>query len=53
MRVLGTGPGPKVGATLSALLEEVLEDSALNTREHLLARLAEWRESHPGAPPSA
>jgi putative nucleotidyltransferase with HDIG domain len=52
-RVLGIGPGPQVGAALAALLEEVLEDSALNTREHLLARLSQLRESPPGARPSA
>ena len=53
MRALGIGPGPRVGATLAALLEEVLEDSALNTREHLLARLQQLRVSSPGARPSA
>jgi len=40
MRVLGVGPGPIVGDTLRALLEEVLEDPELNTRERLLERLA-------------
>ena len=43
MRALGVGPGPAVGAALAALLEEVLEDPARNTRERLLARLAERR----------
>jgi tRNA nucleotidyltransferase (CCA-adding enzyme) len=41
MRVLGIGPGAAVGAALDALLEAVLEDPARNTRERLLARLAE------------
>jgi tRNA nucleotidyltransferase (CCA-adding enzyme) len=35
----GVRPGPDVGATLERLLQEVLEDPARNTREHLLARL--------------
>jgi tRNA nucleotidyltransferase (CCA-adding enzyme) len=43
MRELGVPPGPVVGATLAALLDEVLEEPASNTREHLLARLAERR----------
>ncbi len=43
MRALGIGPGPEVGAALAGLLEEVLEDPARNTRERLLARLAERR----------
>jgi tRNA nucleotidyltransferase (CCA-adding enzyme) len=41
MRVLGIGPGPAVGAALEALLEEVLDHPERNTRERLLARLAE------------
>jgi tRNA nucleotidyltransferase (CCA-adding enzyme) len=40
MRVLAVPPGPLVGETLRALLEEVLEDPELNTRERLLERLA-------------
>ena len=43
MRVLGIGPGPGVGEALEALLEEVLEEPARNTRPVLLARLAERR----------
>jgi tRNA nucleotidyltransferase (CCA-adding enzyme) len=43
MRVLGIGPGPAVGAALAGLLEEVLEDPSRNTRERLLAWLAERR----------
>ena len=34
-------PGPKVGAILHALLEEVLEDPKLNTKEYLEKRSAE------------
>jgi tRNA nucleotidyltransferase (CCA-adding enzyme) len=40
MLALGIGPGPAVGESLAALLEEVLEDPSRNTREWLLARLA-------------
>lgn len=43
MRVLGIGPGPDVGRALDALLELVLERPESNTRERLLARLAEGR----------
>jgi len=39
MRTLGVGPGPRVGEVLRALLEEVLEDPARNTRERLLERV--------------
>jgi tRNA nucleotidyltransferase (CCA-adding enzyme) len=35
MSVLGLGPGKKVGEILAALLERVLEDPSLNTRERL------------------
>jgi tRNA nucleotidyltransferase (CCA-adding enzyme) len=38
---LGLTPGPKFGVILRALLEAVVEDPSLNTREHLLARAAE------------
>ena len=38
---LGIEPGPKVGAILHALLEEVLEDPKLNTKEYLEKRSAE------------
>jgi putative nucleotidyltransferase with HDIG domain len=50
MAALGIPPGPAVRETLEALLEEVLDDPARNTREGLLARLAERRRA---APPSA
>ncbi len=39
MRTLGLPSGPEVGRVLERLLEEVLEDPALNTRERLGARL--------------
>jgi hypothetical protein len=38
---LGLSPGPKFGVILRELLEEVVEDPSLNTRERLLARAAE------------
>ncbi|MCC6348056.1 MAG: HD domain-containing protein [Candidatus Eisenbacteria bacterium] len=53
MRALGIGPGPEVGRTLAALLEEVTDDAAGNTRERLLARLAQRRASAPREAPSA
>ena len=39
MRELGVGPGPRVGRALHALLEQVLEDPSLNTRERLIERV--------------
>lgn len=38
---LGLTPGPKVGAVLDALLAEVIDDAAKNTRAYLLTRAAE------------
>lgn len=43
MQALGICPGSEVGATLEALLEEVLEAPERNQREHLLARLGKRR----------
>jgi tRNA nucleotidyltransferase (CCA-adding enzyme) len=39
----GVRPGPDVGETLHRLLSDVLDDPARNTREALLARVAERR----------
>jgi putative nucleotidyltransferase with HDIG domain len=39
MRALGVPPGPEVGHVLQALLEQVIEQPALNTRAALLQRL--------------
>jgi len=39
MRVLDLPPSPKVGEILNLLLEEVLENPQLNTRERLLERI--------------
>jgi poly(A) polymerase/tRNA nucleotidyltransferase (CCA-adding enzyme) len=41
MSELKIEPGPKVGTILSALLEEVLDDPKLNTKDHLLKRVKE------------
>jgi tRNA nucleotidyltransferase (CCA-adding enzyme) len=37
LRAIGLEPGPKMGMVLDRLLERVLEDPAINTREQLLA----------------
>ena len=44
MRVLGRPPGPEIGRALHALLEQVLDDPALNQRESLLHRLESMRD---------
>ena len=41
MRELGVGPGRQVGQVLSRLLERVLDDPDLNTKEMLLRLLPE------------
>jgi poly(A) polymerase/tRNA nucleotidyltransferase (CCA-adding enzyme) len=41
MKLLGIAPGPKIGLILNALMEEVLEDPKLNTKEYLEARTKE------------
>ena len=41
MDLLGIAPGPKVGAILATLLEEVLDDPARNTEEYLADRTRE------------
>ena len=41
MRELGLAPGPRVGKILSWLLEQVVEDPALNERRRLLRRARE------------
>ena len=40
---MGEKPGPRIGAILHALLEEVLENPALNTEEQLVLRVHELR----------
>jgi tRNA nucleotidyltransferase (CCA-adding enzyme) len=42
---MGYTPGPQLGETLNALLQEVVEDPALNTREELLKRASELQKS--------
>ncbi|KPJ60618.1 MAG: hypothetical protein AMJ46_05890 [Latescibacteria bacterium DG_63] len=44
MRELGIGPDKRVGETLKGLLELVLDDPSLNTREELLRRLRDMRD---------
>ncbi len=39
MKILGIGPGPKVGHVLNALLEEVLDDPSKNKKEYLGSRI--------------
>ena len=41
MEMFHVNPGPKIGWTLNALLEEILDDSAKNTREYLDKRTEE------------
>lgn len=41
MRELGLAPGPKVGEVLERLLDAVLENPSLNTRDRLLAMIKE------------
>jgi len=41
MEITGEKPGPKIGLTLHALLEEVLNDPELNTKEYLENRAKE------------
>jgi tRNA nucleotidyltransferase (CCA-adding enzyme) len=53
MESLGIGPGPAVGEALEVLLDEVLEEPGRNTRERLLARMAELRAVRAGRPGGA
>lgn len=39
MKTLGIGPGPKVGAVLAKLFEEISEDPKKNDRDHLLKQI--------------
>jgi len=51
MRILQCRPGPIVGEILRRLLERVLDDASLNTKEHLEPLVRELgRELAPGAP---
>ena len=44
MRELRTGPGRQVGEVLACLLDRVLDDPDLNTREKLIRLLPEVAE---------
>ncbi|MDB5187916.1 MAG: polynucleotide adenylyltransferase [Candidatus Kaiserbacteria bacterium] len=44
MEIIGEGPGPRLGWMLHALLEEVLNDPALNTKEYMEKRALELKE---------
>jgi tRNA nucleotidyltransferase (CCA-adding enzyme) len=37
LRAIGIEPGPRMGQVIDHLLDRVLEEPAVNTREHLLA----------------
>lgn len=41
MKILGIPPGPRIGAIMQQLLEDVLDEPARNTAEHLSARVRE------------
>ena len=41
METLGISPGPKIGFILDALLEEVIDDPAKNSKDYLTSRLRE------------
>jgi len=41
MKILGIGPGPKVGEVLNLLFEEVADDKNKNTKKYLLKKLEE------------
>lgn len=45
MKILGIGPGPKVGQTLNKLFEEVLDNPLKNKRSYLLKRLKELSQT--------
>ncbi len=42
MEITGEKPGPRIGWILHALLEEVLDDPKLNTRDYLASRILEF-----------
>ena len=44
METFRVEPGPRLGYVLNALLEEILDDSKLNTREYLDKRTGELLE---------
>ena len=49
LRVAGVPPGPAMRKILQRLLDLVLDDPALNTRERLLGLVREWRRDEPSS----
>ncbi|MFY1827810.1 CCA tRNA nucleotidyltransferase [Myxococcus fulvus] len=49
MSTLGVGPSPIVGEATRFLMDSVLDDPALNTREALARRLEDWHAARPKA----
>ncbi len=45
MELLQVPPGPIIGTVLNALFEQVLDDPNLNTREHLLPQILQYRDT--------
>lgn len=52
MEALGIGPGPRVGALLHLLLQEVLDEPERNERDSLLRRAAELNARGEDLPPA-
>jgi len=44
MKILGIGPGPKVGQILNKLFEEILDNPTKNKRQYLLKRIKELKK---------
>ena len=43
MKILGIGPGPKVGDILNKLFDEVADDKNKNTKKYLLERITQFK----------
>ena len=52
LRAAGVPPGPLLGKILLCLLDRVLDDPRLNTRERLVALVPACRAAAAGAPPT-
>ncbi|UCE87331.1 MAG: hypothetical protein JSU66_06310, partial [Deltaproteobacteria bacterium] len=53
MRILGCGPGPRVGRALRYLTDCVVEDPSQNTADRLRERLLAWAGDPAGNPAGA